>query len=109
MKSICNKLESLEPEMNSIKDNVTPEERNALEYLRNNKDIVIKKADKSNIIVIMDKQYYKNKLVLADHLETPTYERVSDDIDNEVIQKQNELLEEHQSCLTKNEKDYIST
>ena len=107
MKSICGKLESLEPEIKKIKDNVTPEEREALESLKNNKNIVIKKADKSNILVIMDRAYYKNKLVLGDHLETPTYERVNDDIDKEVIQKQMELLEEHQDCLTKNENAYI--
>ena len=108
MKNICNKLENLEPEVKLIKDNVTPGERAALEELRNNKDIIIKRADKTSIMVIMERSYYKQKLVLGDHLETATYERVSNDIDHDVIQKQNDLLEEHQACLTKNEKAYIS-
>ena len=108
MKSICNKLENLEPEAKPIKDNITPGERAALEELQNKKDIIIKRADKTSIMVIMERSYYKQKLILGDHLETATYERVSNDIDHDVIQKQNNLLEEHQACFTKNEKAYIS-
>ena len=49
---------------------------NALKKLQtfNITTIEIKKADKSNTFVIMDKDIYKEKLVLEGHLLTPTYE-----------------------------------
>ena len=72
IKNICNKLESLEPEHINTSDNVTNAERKALEEFKNNPDIIIKKADKTSIMVIMDKDYYKEKLVVADHLATET-------------------------------------
>lgn len=49
-------LTSLQPKR--FRDNISKEEREALSSLKNNKNIVIKKADKSNTIVIMDKQQY---------------------------------------------------
>ena len=36
-------------------------------------DIVIKKADKGNVLLLMDKEFYRDKLVLQDHLYTSTY------------------------------------
>lgn len=39
-------------------DNLTSQERSALTSLKNNRHIVIKKADKSNTVVIMDREKY---------------------------------------------------
>ena len=44
--NIVNQIERLEPQFKKYEDNITKEERNALETLRNNKDIVIKPSDK---------------------------------------------------------------
>lgn len=41
------------------KSNITVEQRKAINTLRNNKDIIIKPADKGSGIVIMDIQQYK--------------------------------------------------
>ena len=43
---IVNVLENLEPEPVDIQSNINDDERKALKKLANNKDIVIKKADK---------------------------------------------------------------
>ena len=104
---ISRKLEALEPDHVSVGDNISPAEREALHQLKNDRDIVIKKADKTNIMVIMDTDFYKNKLVLKDHLESGTYEKVRENVDNRVISQQNKLIEKHESCFTKNELKYI--
>ena len=57
--------------------NISPEEELALkEILKLSKEkIEIKKADKSNTLVIMDKEVYRDKLILKDHLLTDTYKK----------------------------------
>ena len=84
---IVNVLENLEPEPINTPSNVTEEERRAVKELAENRNIVIKKADKTNIFVVMDSTYYKNKLVLNDHLNTPTYERTTSDADVEMFKE----------------------
>ena len=59
-------------------DNLTPEERTALRNLQNNKDIIIKKTDKGNTIVIDDKQEYIEDCLK--HLNDPhTYNKLPND------------------------------
>ena len=57
-----------------MENNLNIEERKALDELQtlNKTTIEIEKADKSNTFVIMDKDVYKEKLVLKGHLRTPT-------------------------------------
>lgn len=50
------KLTSLQTKR--FRDNLSKKERGTFSSLKDNKSIVIKKADKSNSIVIMDKQQY---------------------------------------------------
>lgn len=60
------------------RDNLTPEERTALRNLQNNKDIIIKKTDKGNTIVIDDKQEYIEDCLK--HLNDPhTYNKLPND------------------------------
>ena len=54
VKYMINVLDGLEPEPVETSSNVTSAERNALKELKENKKIIIKKADKSNIFVVMD-------------------------------------------------------
>jgi len=44
---------------NSVKDNLTPEERTAITNLKHNTNIIIKPADKGGSVVIMDRELYK--------------------------------------------------
>ena len=60
------------------RDNLTPEERTALHDLMKNKDIVIKKVDKGNTIVIDDKVEYIQDVMT--HLNDPhTYNKLPSD------------------------------
>ena len=48
--------------------------------------------DKLNVFVVMDSEFYRNKLVLQDHLNSSTYERTNGDADVKVFKEQNDLL-----------------
>ena len=43
-----------------------------------------------------------DKLVMADHLNSNTYEKVEINSDTEIISKLKELIDKHSSCLTEN-------
>jgi hypothetical protein len=89
--------------------NIANEEVQALRELKIliKSDLEIKKADKSNTLVVMDKDEYRNQLVHNCHLETSSYERVSENSDKLVYNNLKKLCLKHDSCLTKNEKDAI--
>jgi len=59
-----------------IKSNITHGERIALQELKNNSDIILKKTDKSKSIAIQDKDSYIDK-INSEHLsDTSTYEEI---------------------------------
>ena len=69
--------------------------------------VEIKKADKSNTFVIMNKQDYKDTMVLKGHLETPTYEKVGQNVNQNVFKGLIELCNKHSACITDNERKVI--
>ena len=89
------------------KDNLSKEERIALKQLQNNKDIVIKEADKGGAICIMDKTFYAQKM--SDLLtDDSTYELIGEPANSKIISKIKKLAEDYQHCLKKEEIDYIT-
>lgn len=91
-----------------VEDNLSSEERQALSQLRNNENIIIKPADKGSSTVIMDIDYYRDKLVLEGHLNGDGYKRVDPTSDEKVVANLVELAEKHASCLTSKEREYIT-
>ncbi|CAG2190436.1 unnamed protein product [Mytilus edulis] len=74
-----------------IKSNISIKEKIALSTLRNNKNIIIKKADKNSSTVILDKDKY-DKLAM-DHLNDPIhYEQVDKSDFEELIKILNEKI-----------------
>lgn len=63
-------MEKLLTNQKVVPDNLTKEERSALQRLENRDDIVIEKADKGSIVVVLDKQLQtfiaKGKIQLID-------------------------------------------
>ena len=55
----------------------------------------------------MNTDYYRDKLVMSDHLNSNAYEKVEINSDTEIISKLKELVDKHSSCLTVNEKNYL--
>ena len=89
-------------------DNLTPEERNALKTLKNLDDIIIKKADKGNVLVILDKTFYRDKLVIEDHLKTETYKEVNVNADTVVFKELKLLLSKYKDNMTEKEFSYMT-
>ena len=106
--NICKLTEILQPENINAADNLTQEERRALEDLVNNEDIVIKKADKGGNFVLMDKSFYRDQLVLEGHLKSNDYETLPVDADKQVMKNLKALVKKHKDCLTDKEQDFIT-
>ena len=87
LQCITNKLEHLEPQHTTSKPNLSQDLTKALEDLEKDDTIIIKKADKSDMFVIMDTEFYKNILVLQDHLLQSTYEQCPANSDKKSLQK----------------------
>lgn len=81
------KLELSSIQMRQTHDNLSLRERHAIKQLKSLKDVVIKKADKSNTIVILDKEMYKREGEKM--LNSPHYEEVEQpnlhEIDNAIM------------------------
>ena len=104
---ISRKIENCDPVVKDVDSNLTAGERKALETLKNLDDVIIKKADKGNVMVIMDTDFYRDKLVLNDHLNTDCYTKADQDSDTSVYKNLDKLLQKHTKCLTKKEFSHI--
>ena len=104
---IIEKIENLSPNPIRRKSNISSKEKEALNQLTTYKDIIIKKADKGGMFVILDTDFYRDKLVLKDHLHTNTYETVPLNTDKKVMKNLGTLLDKHKTCLRPQEIDYI--
>ena len=105
---ITSKIEHTDPQRVKYKDNLNSSERDALNEIKAYEDIVVKKADKGNTLVVIDKDFYRDKLVLQDHLLQPTYKRVDEKEAKRVPSNMKKLLEKHEKCLTAKELKYIT-
>ena len=98
----------LEPQKIDPPDNLSIQERRALKDLMSDDRIIIKMADKGGNLVIMDKKFYEEKLVMQNHLDTNAYQVIPSDSDDAVI----DILQNHAKkcmiCLTKSEYEYLT-
>ena len=108
LEKIIESLNELEPQITNFKDNLSTEERRALSELKNNNEIIIKKADKGGSIVIMDSSYYRDHLVLEGHFTSNTYQQIEDDCDVKVMKQLKKHVKNHEICLTDKEIDYLT-
>ena len=77
LSNILNILEQIEPTINDVNDSLIKQERRALtKELQEDQDLVIRKTDKCNTLVLMEKDYYCNILVMKHHLNTSTYQKI---------------------------------
>ena len=102
-------VNKINPQSKEHTDNLDKGEQEALRELvaLSRSEIEIKKADKSNTLIIMDKEEYKNKLVLEGHLNTPTYERSDVKANERVYKDLVELCDKYELCLTPAERKVI--
>lgn len=89
-------VDSLRNEGNKIRCNsnstlLTKAQKESCKKLKNNENIVIRKADKSNIYVILDKEQYKSKLddILSDQTK---FEKLDHNPSNQLKKKLNAII-----------------
>ena len=106
--NIIKSIENAEPIKLVNENNLSKEGRNTLTELTNNPNIVIQKADKVNTFVILDKEFYFEKLVKRDHLDSNTYVKIDSNSEKKVFSKLNHIIDKHAKCLTKKEHKYLT-
>ena len=74
----------------------------------NNLDLTIKPADKGGGLVLMDKWYYWDSLVIKGNLDSNVYQEVPLDSYKKVFENLKSLAEKYKSNLTKREVDYLT-
>ena len=99
------KTHSLECD-NNVKHNLTRGEENAIKSIRMDKSIVIKEADKGNAVVVLDRDFYRDKILnmLSDAEYYALTDKKSDQKTRKIISK---LLKKHKKELFDEEIDYI--
>ena len=108
LEKIIEQIESTDPIETIQVDNLSTHERMALAEIKAANDIIIKKADKGNTLIVMDSEFYRNKLVITDHLNTNTYAKVDINCDHRVSKLSKLLMMKHKQCLTTKEVEYIT-
>ena len=110
--SVCDALENIPLSGNTErknKSNITKEEINAMKKLSTDCSIVIKEADKGGAVVIMDAEFYKNK-VMSMLTDEEFYKEISENQDKKTMQKVKYLIQKHSdtTSFTKKEKDFLT-
>lgn len=88
------------------KNNISYDQRQALKELQNNPNIIIKEADKGGAIVVMDREYYKEK-ILEMLQDSEIYKEIPSCMDKNTLGKIQTLISQYGGCLTDKEKDFL--
>lgn len=88
--------------------NTTQGERQAIQELKQNKSIVVKKADKGSTIIVLDREQYI-KEVESQLSSTLHYEKLSEPITPKITSKFNEILDTmlHKKLITRKIRDFL--
>jgi len=89
--SIINKLTSFPPHKNAIDNHLMKLKRYTQQFLKNNDNIILIKADKGNITVALDRNNYINKIneMLSDN---NTYMKVKKDSTKRIVDNLRKIL-----------------
>ena len=87
LEHIVKEIKNIEAEYKSFTFNILNEKPNAMKHLMNNPDIVFKPTDKGGGLVLMDKTYYRDSLVIKGHLDINVYQDVPLDSDKKSLSK----------------------
>jgi hypothetical protein len=87
--------------------NISNDERNALHTLKQNEKIIIKEADKGSAVVIMDVDYYVDRVeeIIS---STSSYQELTSNIDKQIMNRINTALTSYKNELTENELKYLT-
>ena len=91
----------------NVKDNLSRGERKALSQLKSDQTIIIKEADKGSAVVIMDRDFYRDK-ILEMLNDNNFYKETDGNADKRTRNLILKLLKKYDSELYEEEKDYIA-
>ena len=107
----ANELEHLD--RTEVADNLTPEQREGLKMLQRNKDIIYFNSDKGSVPVLMNRNFYKEKIL--EKLSSDKFTRLPRNVDYFILLKLKCFIRKHKDCLTRSERlaitnlDYATT
>ena len=104
---IVKEVENIETEYKSFTSNISNEKQTALKDLMNNPDLILKPTDKRGDLVLLDKSYCWDSLVIKGHLDSNVYQEVPLDSNQKVFHTLKSLAGKCRSNLTKREVDYL--
>ena len=115
LKNVCQRLSSTAENLNNLQtenevhQNISKSESIALNKLKNDDSIVIKEADKGGSVIIMDRDYYINKIESMLNNKT-VFTKHPDNCDNKNMAKVKKFANDkkYKNILTPDEKSYIS-
>ena len=88
------------------KQNLSRREKEALRNLKQDDSIILKEADKGGAIVLMDKLYYRDK-VLEQLNDDEYYKKTNSNIDDAVTRDIKKLMQKYSESFTEQEMDYV--
>ena len=89
------------------KSNLTKDQWNSILKLQNNKDIIIKEADKGGSVVIMNTTHYC-KMIFDNLNDKKTYKEVANKCDKKVMTRIADFTKKYKDVLTKKEASYLT-
>ncbi|CAG2245824.1 unnamed protein product [Mytilus edulis] len=104
--SFIDTISKLPINYHNTKQNLSRREKKSLEELKNNPSIILKEADKGGGIVIMDKTFYREK-VLEQLNDNEYYTKLRKNNDKSTIRKIKRLVKEYSESFTANEIAYL--
>ena len=78
-------------------DNLTVEQRGAIDTFKNRKNILFFVADKGSSVVLLNEAFYRVKVLEV--LNTPKYEKLNSNIDRTIFSKLKTLVKSYKNIL----------
>ena len=101
------KSQTFDTEIKNAKSNLSRSERDGLKKLKENKDIIIKEADKGGCVVIMNRSHYQ-KMVMDQLGNVNTYKITTPKCDKKVMTKLERYVTKYKSILSDKERTYLT-
>ena len=92
---------------NAVKNNLPYKQNQALKRLQNDDTIIFKEADKGGAIVIMDKIFYRDK-ILEQLNDQQYYQELPENMDKKTMRAIKKLVSKFSQCMTEKEIDYLT-
>ena len=108
--NVCDylKKQNHDPKIPNMKTNISKREYAGILELKNNKDIVIKEADKGGAVVIMNTSHYVKMIEVQLKSENSSYKQTTKSCDNKVLDELKKLSIKYKDQLTKAELNYLT-